>query len=90
VYLQVLVRALEKAFQEQGYGLEILESRVNLCACCSQGSVRRERGSFAGEQQLFLGAPEPEARALLGNWVNEQPDARSWKNLHLASGTQAS
>jgi hypothetical protein len=84
------LETLEKAFHEQGYGLEILASRVNLCSCCSQSSIRRERGIFDGDQQLFLGAPEPDARSLLDSWVHQDPDARSWANLHLAQTTAAS
>jgi hypothetical protein len=92
VTLSVLVTAaqpddletLAEAFQQQGYGMEILQSRVDLCTCCSRGSHRRERGSFSGDQQLFLAAPQPDARALLDNWVREHPAVRSWDNLHLA------
>jgi hypothetical protein len=64
--------------------MEILQSRVDLCACCSQGRHRQDRGSFSGEQQLFLAAPEPDARAVLDNWVRQRPAVRSWNNLHVA------
>jgi hypothetical protein len=78
------LETLAEAFRQHAYGMEILQSRVDLCTCCSEGRHRRDRGSFSGEQQLFLAAPEPDARALLDNWVRQRPSARSWDNLHVA------
>ncbi|MGI5239624.1 hypothetical protein [Dactylosporangium sp. CA-139066] len=75
---------LAAAFNRRGLGLEVLASRVDLCACCSRSSIQQERREFDGEQRLFLGAAEREARELLGAWAAEGPGTRSWTNLHPA------
>lgn len=78
------LEALALRFAERGYGMEILSSRVDRCACCSAGSHVSDRGRFAGEQQLFVAAPEPAARDLLDTWARDRPDARQWADLHPA------
>jgi len=78
------IRALQQAFASRRLGVEILRSRVDLCACCSRAGIRQEVKEFAGEQMLYLGAPEDVARHLLHSWAEQRPEARSWANLHLA------
>jgi hypothetical protein len=78
------LEALADQFADQGYGMEILNSRVDRCTCCSGGSHRVERGRFSGEQPLFVAAPESEARTLLEAWSGERPASRSWTGLHPA------
>lgn len=75
--------ALAELFSERDFGAEVMSSRVNLCKCCSEGTVTQERTVEAGSQQVLLGAPEDAARGLLDLWKAGQPDARSWSNLHL-------
>ncbi|GAA1500787.1 hypothetical protein GCM10009827_007590 [Dactylosporangium maewongense] len=89
--LSVLVTAgaddlssLAASFAGRKFGFEILASRVDLCACCSRSSIVQEPRDFAGEQQLFLAAPEPDAQTLLTAWSAEHPTTRSWTNLHPA------
>lgn len=76
--------ALSDLFQDNGFGAEPLSSRINLCKCCSEGSVAQEPSFEAGSQQVLLGgvAQEP-ARALLDRWREAAPEARSWTNLHV-------
>jgi hypothetical protein len=75
---------LSLRFARDGYGLEILSSRVDRCSCCSQGTHVSDRGRFDGEQALFVAAPDAAARALLDGWSRDRPDARSWTDLHPA------
>ncbi|MET7396905.1 hypothetical protein ABZS66_25820 [Dactylosporangium sp. NPDC005572] len=89
--LSVLVTAapgdldpLAESFARRQLGFEILASRVDLCDCCSRSSIRQERAEYDGEQRLFLGAGEADARALLEAWTAEEPQTRSWTNLHPA------
>ncbi|MFG2044551.1 hypothetical protein [Dactylosporangium sp. NPDC048998] len=78
------LEALAESFARRRLGFEVLASRVDLCACCSRSSIHQERHEYDGEQQLFLGAAEEDARTLLDAWAGQRPDTRSWTNLHLA------
>jgi hypothetical protein len=78
------LEALEDSFAGRQFGFEVLASRVDLCDCCSRSTVRQQRGEYDGEQQLFVAAPEDDARTLLDAWAAERPDTRSWTNLHPA------
>lgn len=78
------LEALAESFARRRLGFEVLASRVDLCACCSRSSIRQERSEHDGEQQLFLGAAQDDARALLDAWAAQRPDTRSWTNLHPA------
>jgi hypothetical protein len=78
------IEALAVQFADHGYGLEILNSRVDRCQCCSEGSHQSERGRFSGEQPLFVAAPQPQARMLLEAWTRDRPADRSWTGLDPA------
>ncbi|GAA2584673.1 hypothetical protein GCM10010435_73230 [Winogradskya consettensis] len=90
--LSVLVNAdqpadlhdLQVAFSRRSLGIEILASRVDLCTCCSESSIRQESRDYANEQRLFLGATQDDARTLLEEWAGAAPTARTWANLHPA------
>jgi hypothetical protein len=75
---------LAARFAHDGYGMEILQSRVDRCSCCSQGTHQSERGRFDGEQPLFVAAPEDAARTILDGWAQDRRHARSWMNLRRA------
>jgi hypothetical protein len=78
------IEDLAGRFHQAGFGMEILASRVDRCQCCSEGSHVSERGEFAGEQSLFVAAPDEQARAFLNAWCDERPATRSWTGLHPA------
>jgi hypothetical protein len=78
------LEALAESFAHRNLGFEVLASRVDLCACCSRSSIRQERHEHNGEQRLFFGATQDDARALLDVWAAQAPDTRSWTNLHPA------
>lgn len=78
------LEALAESFARRRLGFEVLASRVHLCARCSRSSIRQERSEHDGEQQLFLGAAQDDARALLDAWAAQRPATRSWTNLHPA------
>ncbi|NMO56967.1 tetratricopeptide repeat protein [Actinoplanes sp. TBRC 11911] len=78
------IEDLAARFAHDGYGMEILESRVDRCSCCSQGRHESERGRFAGEQPLYVAAPEDTARAILDGWTRDRPHERSWTDLRRA------
>lgn len=78
---------LAARFARGGYGMEILESRVDRCSCCTRGSHHSERGRFSGEQPLFVAAPEEAARAVLDGWTRDRPDARAWTDLRPATAS---
>lgn len=78
------IEDLAGRFARDGYGMEILKSRVDRCSCCSQGTHQSERGRFGGEQPLFIAAPEDTARAVLNGWTRDRPHARSWADLRRA------
>jgi hypothetical protein len=75
---------LATSFARRHLGFEVLASRVDLCACCSRSSIQQEHTEYDGTQQIFLGAPEEDAQALLDAWSTQRPDTRSWTNLHPA------
>jgi hypothetical protein len=78
------VEALSDAFYGNGFGLEVGGSRVMLCTCCSEGSVRQEPRLAAGQQAVLIGAPEDRSRELLDDWQSVAPADRTWFNLHVA------
>jgi hypothetical protein len=78
-----VTEALAESFMTRGYGMEILNSRVDHCADCSAGTHVSERGEFAGHQPLFVAAPPSDAEAILTAWVAAGP-GRSWSDLHPA------
>jgi hypothetical protein len=78
------IEDLAARFAQDGYGMEVLNSRVDRCSCCSQGTHQSERGRFDGEQPLFVAAPAEAARAILDAWTRDRPDARAWADLHPA------
>ncbi|MFF9025855.1 hypothetical protein [Streptomyces eurythermus] len=62
---------LTDLFSGHGYGAEPAGGFQLLCACCSEGTVERERAVHAGTQRVFLAAPEEEARRLPARWAGE-------------------
>ncbi|MEU5083880.1 MULTISPECIES: hypothetical protein [Streptomyces] len=60
---------LTDLFSGHGYGAEPAGGFQLLCACCSEGTVERERAVHAGTQRVFLAAPEEEARRLPARWA---------------------
>lgn len=77
--------ALADLFWAEDLGVEPLGSGVNLCACCSEGTVRSPGAALSGRQTVLLGAPDAKAREILDRWVAAAATERSWENLHLAS-----
>jgi hypothetical protein len=78
------IEDLAARFAQDGYGMEVLNSRVDRCSCCGQDTHHSERGPFDGEQPLFVAAPVETAHAILDVWTRDRPDARSWTDLHPA------
>jgi hypothetical protein len=76
-------QALAASFTDRDFGAEAASSRVNLCKCCSEGTVEQVRSFGAGSQRMLLAAPQDAAREVLDLWQAARPDARSWSNLHL-------
>ncbi|MFF9677349.1 hypothetical protein ACF1GS_37630 [Streptomyces eurythermus] len=48
---------LTDLFSGHGYGAEPAGGFQLLCACCSEGTVERERAVHAGTQRVFPGGP---------------------------------
>ncbi|GAA1398591.1 hypothetical protein ACFQZ4_34095 [Catellatospora coxensis] len=82
---QADVEALADLFAQERYGMEMPSTRRDLCACCSESTVRQERVIPVGRQQFLLAAPLDRARELLDRWRAERPGERSWENLHPAT-----
>ncbi|MQY32862.1 hypothetical protein SRB17_08210 [Streptomyces sp. RB17] len=75
------VEALIDLFVDRDYGAEPYSSFELLCACCSEGTLERERKTHGGTQQVSLAAPEEEARRLLDLWAGENSAHRTWSEL---------
>jgi hypothetical protein len=75
------LEALLGLFTDHGFGAEPASSVQTYCACCSEGTIHKERGVHAGAQRVSLAAPEDEARHLLDRWAGETAIGRSWSGL---------
>ncbi|MFE9359128.1 tetratricopeptide repeat protein [Streptomyces olivaceoviridis] len=73
--------ALIELFDRHGYGAEPASGSEVLCACCSEGTHEQERKTHGGAQRVSFGAPEEEARRLLGQWAAQTPIGRRWSGL---------
>jgi tetratricopeptide (TPR) repeat protein len=75
------VEALIDVFVARDYGAEPHSSFELLCACCSEGTLERERNTHGGVQRVSLAASEEEARRLLDLWAAQAPSGRAWSDL---------
>ncbi|MEU6771513.1 tetratricopeptide repeat protein [Streptomyces sp. NPDC046759] len=75
------VEALVELFVAEDYGAEPASGFELVCACCSGGTLERERTTHGGAQRVSLAAPEGEARRLLDRWAAVTPAGRTWSEL---------
>lgn len=75
------LEALLQLFTDHDFGAEPASSVTTHCACCSEGTLHKERHVHAGAQRVSLAAPEEAARRLLERWAGETAMGRSWSGL---------
>jgi hypothetical protein len=80
---QADLEALLQLFTDHDFGAEPESSLVVHCACCSEGTLHKERSVHAGAQRVSLAAPEDDARRLLDRWAGDTAIGRSWSGLEV-------
>ncbi|MFI7338723.1 tetratricopeptide repeat protein [Streptomyces sp. NPDC050085] len=76
------VDALVASFFAQDFGAEPASGFHVLCSCCSEGTVdwgEVSTPTHGGSQQIWLAAPEQQARQLLDAWAAD--GGRTWSGL---------
>ena len=78
---------LDAMLTANGCGFEAASNMKPLCACCSGGTVEQhvEVAHDINRKVYWLAGPEEVMRSVLPEWKKEEPDARSYANLRLAS-----